>query len=134
MKTYMTQDVFNACAVTIACYKDFQPIATSAKEISDIHRKYYIDDGFEEDLITAVDNAVKFMEAAFPGKKVSSGLTQIKYLIEHYHPNGKRKFFKGAWFNRQKTPILDRVKQCSNDLMIYHVGTLSGMFPLAPRK
>ena len=134
MKKYMPQDLFNASAVTIALYKDVQPIERSAMELSAIHRKSYIDDGFEADLVTAAYNVVKFAEAAFPGKEVSQVLPQIRHCIENYYTNGKKRFFKGALFNRQKTPLPDRVAQCSKDIMVFHVGTLSGMFPLAPQK
>jgi hypothetical protein len=132
----MPQDLFDACAVVIAKYKDFEAIECSAKELSAIHRNYYIDDGFEEDLITAAHNVVKFAETVFPDKnyKINQILPQIQYLINNCHPNGKKRFFKGAWFNRQKTPLPDRVKQCMHNVMVFHFGTLNGMFPLAPEK
>lgn len=133
MNSYMPQDVFNVCAVTAALHESVS-IEDFAKQISDVYRQRYIDDGFNEDIITAAYNVVELMKTAFPGKKVTPAILQIQYCIDNYHPNGKKKsFLRGQLFNKQMTPLPNRVTQCRTDVMTFHFGTLAGTFPIVPK-
>lgn len=125
------------CAVTAAQLIDSEDttIEECAKQISDIYRRRgYIDDGYENDIAIAAHAVVRFIKSAFPDKKVTSAIRQLQYCIKTFHPSGKKKFFlQGAIFNQQKTPLTNRVASCIADVMVFHVGTLSGTFPLAPK-
>lgn len=136
MTSYMPQDIFNMSAVTAAsCYGSEEvTIDKCASFISDQYRNDYIDDGFEKDIVIAAHKIVALIQQAFPGKPVSSAIRQMQYCIKTYEPNGKKKgFFQGQLFNKQKQPIPDRVSQCVANIMTFHIGTLSGAFPVAPR-
>lgn len=131
----MPQDVFDMCAVTAAHFKDSDEVGIEefARRISERYRRDYIDDGFEADVISAAHHLVKLMEGLFPGHKVSASLRQIQYCIKKFHPDGRKKsFFQGQWFNQQKSPLDDRVKTCVSNVTVFHLGTLSGKFPVAP--
>ncbi len=132
----MPQDVFNMCAVSAARYIDAEgsTVEEFAKLITDSYRRDYIDDNIEKDIITAAHKVASLMASVFPGEKVSSALLQTQFCIKKYHPNGKKKFFlQGQLFNKQKTPLTNRVTQCAANVMTYHLGTLSGTFPIAPK-
>ena len=136
MTSYMPQDVFNMCAVTAAQNNASEgtTIEQFAKRVSDEYRRYYIDDGFEEDIVLAARNVVKFIESSFPGTKAATAVRQLQYCIRKFQPSGKKKFFLqvGTIFDRQKVPLPNRVSQCVADVVVFHLGTLSGAFPLAP--
>ena len=137
MASYMPQDVFNMCAVTAAQFNASEgtTIEKFAKRISDEYRRDYIDDGFEDDIVLAARNVVKFVESSFPGTKAAAAVRQLQYCIKKFHPSGKKKFFLqgGTIFNKQKVPLPNRVNQCVTDVVVFHLGTLSGTFPLAPK-
>lgn len=136
MSNYMSQDVFDMCAVTAAQYIDAEGITIeeSAKLITDAYRGDYVDDNIEKDIITAAHKVASLMASAFPDKEVSSALPQIQFCIKKYHPNGKKKFFlQGQLFNKQKTPLTNRVTQCAANVITFHLGTLAGTFPIAPK-
>ena len=136
MDGYMPQDVFNMCAVTAAQYSASEgtTIEEFAKLISDKYRHHYIDDGYEEDIVLAARNVVKFIESSFPGTKSAAAVRQLQYCIRKFHPSGKKKFFpQGTILNQQKVPLPNRVSQCVTDVAVFHLGTLSGTFPLAPQ-
>jgi hypothetical protein len=135
MASYMPQHVFNMCAVTAVLYNASEDttIEEFAKRISDSYRRHYIDDGYEEDIVLAARNVAKFIESSFPGTKAATSVSQLQYCIKKFHPSGKKRFFlQGTIFTRQKTPLPSRVKQCVTDVVVFHLGTLSGKFPLAP--
>ena len=126
------------CAVTGALYNDSEgaSIEQFAKLISDDYRRRgIIDDGYEQDIVLAAQWVVKLIESAFPGKKVTATVVrQLQYCIKKFHPSGKKKFIlQGAFFNQQKAPLPNRVTQCITNVTIFHIGTLSGAFPLAPK-
>lgn len=131
----MPQDVFDMCAVTAARFQDADEVGIEefARRIAERYRRDYIDDGFEVDVISAAHHLVKLMEGFFPGQKVSASLRQIQYCIKRFRPDGRKKpFFQGQWFNQQKSPLNDRVKKCVSNVAVFHLGTLSGKFPIAP--
>jgi hypothetical protein len=138
MASYMPQDVFTMCAVTAAAQynsSEGTTIEEFAKRISDEYHRYYIDDGYEEDIVLAARSVAKFIESSFPGTKAAGAVRQLQYCIRKFHPSGKKKFFLqgGTIFNKQKTPLPNRMKQCVTDVVVFHLGTLSGKFPLAPK-
>ncbi|MBY0247199.1 MAG: hypothetical protein K2Q17_05980 [Nitrospiraceae bacterium] len=135
MASYMPQHVFNMCAVTAVQFIDSEgtTIEEFAKRISDSYRRHYIDDGYEEDIVLAARNIEKFIESSFPDTKATVAVRQLQYCIKKFHPNGKKRFFlQGIIFTQQNSPLSNRVKQCINDVVVFHLGTLSGKFPIAP--
>lgn len=136
MASYMPQRVFNMCAVTAVQYNASEDttIEEFAKRIADSYRPYYLDDGYEEDIVLAARNVAKFIESSFRDTKASAAVRQLQYCIKKFHPNGKKRFFlQGTIFTQQKTPLPNRVSQCVNDVVVFHLGTLSGKFPIAPK-
>ena len=136
MASYMPQHVFNMCAVTAEQYNASEgtTIEEFAKRISDSYRRYYIDDGYEEDIVLATRNAAKFIESSFRDTKAAAAVRQLQYCIKKFHPSGKKRFFlQGTIFTQQKAPLPNRVSQCVIDVAVFHSGTLSGKFPLAPQ-
>lgn len=135
MAGYMPQHVFNMCAVTAAQFNASEDttIEEFAKSISDKYRRHYIDDGYEEDIVLAARDVAKFLESSFPGTKAAASVRQLQFCIRKFHASGKKRFFlQGTIFTQQKTPMPSRVKQCVTDVVVFHLGTLSGKFPLAP--
>lgn len=136
MASYMPQNVFNMCAVTAVQYNTSgnTTIEEFAKRISDEYRRHYIDDGYEEDIVLAARNLVKFIESSLRDTKAAAAVRQLQYCIKKFHPSGKKRFFpQGTIFNQQKSPLPNRVSQCVTDVTVFHLGTLSGTFPLAPQ-
>ncbi|MEK7760050.1 MAG: hypothetical protein AAB433_00575 [Nitrospirota bacterium] len=135
MANYMPQNVFNMCAVTAAQFLQSEntTIDEFANQISKEYRRHYIDDGFEEDILVAAHKVAHFLGSYFKDNQVGAGIRQLQYCLRKYHPSGKRKFFsRGTIFDRQRVPLPNRVIQCLTDVAVFHLGTLSGKFPLAP--
>jgi hypothetical protein len=135
MNSYMPQDMFDMIAVTAALYKESRGLTIEevAKVFCDLYRNDYIDDGYDIDVVSAAHKVLDFMKTTFPGVNVATPLIQMQYCIKHFRPNGKKKgLLQGQLFNQQKTPLPNRIEQCLSDIMIFHIGSLSGTFPVAP--
>ncbi len=137
MASYMPQRVFNMCAVTAVQYSitsEGVTVEEFARQVSDKYRRNYIDDGYEKDIVLAALKLTSFIESSFPGRKAATAVRQLQYCVNKFHPNGKRRFFSGGTiFNRQRSPLPNRVSQVLKDIVVFHTGSLSGSFPLAPR-
>ena len=106
MASYMPQHVFNMCAVTAVQYNASEgtTIEEFAKRISDSYRRYYIDDGYEEDIVFAARNVAKFIESSFRDTKAATAVRQLQYCIKKFHPSGKNNFFYKEQSSPSKRP------------------------------
>lgn len=137
MRGFMPQEVFNMCAVTAAQLSAFAkvPIETSAAELARAYEESYRDSDLAQDIAAAAEKVTSFMREFFQPQLIVGALTQMQFCIKHYKTDGRRKRLKilgGAFFQKERNALPDKVARCLADVAIFHVGTLNGKFPSAP--
>jgi len=139
VNSYMTQQLFNMCAVTAA-----KIAATSGESVDSVstrlakdYRSSYQDEHLAEDIAAAATHINKFLQSTLPAGTLVAGLTQMQFCIKHFRVDGSKRPFRllrGAWFNKERAPLQDKVKQCVNQIAIYHIRVVSSSIPIALRR
>jgi hypothetical protein len=137
MSKYMTQEIFDMCAVTAAKVGSGteKSIEKAADLIAQNYTSTYADTNLAQDIALAAHKAIKFMEDSLPQGSMVANCTQLQFCIKEYNPDGKKKRKKllgGTLFNYEKRPIPDKVKGCITNLLAYHLYILNGNIPMAP--
>ncbi len=138
MASYMSQDLFNMLAVTAIQIHvaTGDPLDQACGQLC----AHYLDSFPEDtDLEREVRNTsaqlMEVMRSQFEENQMYLGMRQLQFCIYSYNLDGKKKrrpLFSGTWFTRSKLRDPDRAKNCLMNIMVYHLGTMNGMFPLAP--
>lgn len=134
---YMTQDVFNMCAVGAAKLSAAtgQSIESFALKLSEEYGKYYRDTELAKDIALAGKKVTEFMNSQFPPETLVGGLTQIQYCIKHFNTDGSKKprqIFGGVYFNNEPMQIQKKVEQCAVDVSMFSRLVLERIIPLVP--
>lgn len=132
---FMPQDVFNACALTVAqAGASGFDMTKTAHDIAATYGKTYRDEGLAQDVLTAADDALTFIYSVFADgrndKETRAALAckMLAAAVIKFEVNGKRKgdFFRGAIFHRQKNQLESKVKTFSTDVIAYHFAIVTG--------
>lgn len=111
-------------------------ISELAAKITSQHQSSYPDDAtVQTELVEAANEVLKMFSGQFEERLLPSALMQMQFCIKNYDTSGKKRrgVFRGAWFNKQKTPIPDRVKNFTRNILVFHTYSMSGGIPLAPK-
>ncbi|MCP4360696.1 MAG: hypothetical protein GY796_22030 [Chloroflexi bacterium] len=131
---YITQDLFSASALTIAMAHFLgQDSGQVAREAEAIHCRTYSDTGLYDELVVAAENITIMLPIVLehtnptPQQLAKACGTLIKAISE-YDEKGRRRnrFTRGAWFNRLKAPLNDKIERCKQDIILYHFMLLNG--------
>jgi hypothetical protein len=124
---FMPQDVFNGCALVVAqAGASGLDMVEHANDLADEYGRTYKDEWF------------LFFKSAFSGEvseqKIASACKTIFSAMNKFHLDGKpkRRWLKGALFQRQKTPICDKVAACKREISLYHFAITTGL--IDPRR
>lgn len=131
---FMPQDVFNGCALVVAqagaCDLD---MVEHANELADEYGRVYKDEWLANEIFEGAENALLFFKSAFSGeisdRKIAGACKAVLSAMNKFHIDGKqkRKWLKGALFNRQKEPISNKVEACKADISRYHFAITTGL-------
>jgi len=138
MVSHMPQHLFDMAVVTAVkmhmitgdclgqiCGRIFQHYQSSFPDDADLQREIEETSG---ELLDA-------MRLQFKDEQLSSTMPQLQYCITNYELDGRKKrkrLLGGTWFTRSKSRNPNRAKNCMRNMMVYHTGTMTGMFPVAP--
>jgi|GEM_PF-6659475 len=140
MQAFILQEDFNTNVATAARLSALSGQTT--REIAeDLLLNIYSDKELVNDVVLAADNALKFFSAecsseGTPIALIPSALRQMQFCSQNYNCDGTkkpRKFLKGLLFNRNKSPVTNKVEQCRRDFLCYHLLTRTGVIPVAPQ-
>ncbi len=137
MASYITQELFNMCAVTAAKISTAsgQSIEFVAEYLANKYSEYQ-DQDLSGDIATASVKVIDFMQNALPPETLVGNLTQMQFCIKHYNLDGRkkaRKLFRGTFFNKEKRELEDKVDQCVANVATYHFLVINGSIPVAPK-
>ena len=138
MAGYMPQHVFDVAVVTAV--KLHMMTGDSLDHVcAQICRSYqhsYPDDpDFAREIEETSGKLLEMMRSQFKDEQLPSAMAQIQFCITNYELDGKKKrkrLLGGTWFTRSKSRNPLRAKDCLRNLIVYHTGTMTGMFPIAP--
>jgi hypothetical protein len=139
MASYMPQDVFDMSIVTIVRLH-----VSAGNSLDDLctmiwqgyERSYRDDVNCKHEMRITSGKLLEMMQTQFKKELIPSVMLQLQFCIVNYEPDGKRrrkKLLGGTFFNRMKSPNPNRSEDCLANMCIYHLGTTSGKFPLAPK-
>jgi hypothetical protein len=113
-----------------------KPLDHVCVEICSFYKDSFPDDAdFEREIQETSGKLLKAMRLQFKDKLLASAMTQLQFCIVNYELDGKKKrkrLLGGTWFTRAKSPNSNRAKDCLRNVTVYHTGTMTGMFPIAP--
>lgn len=138
MASYMPQDLFDICVVTSILLHKWtdEPLEQFCTVSSQQYQNDFPDDtSIKIEMEEAAARVLKMMRSQFEEKQLSSAMTQLQFCITNYELDGAKKrkrLLGGTWFTRQKSRNPDRIKDCLRNIVIYHSGTMTGLFPIAP--
>lgn len=122
-------------AVKIYVWADI-PLGQVCREICKTYQNDFPGDiNFEKEIEETAKQLLEIMHSQFTEEQLPSAMTQLQYLIKNYKLDGKKKRMRilgGTRFTRSKLPNPNRSENCIRNLLVYHAGTMSGMFPVAP--
>lgn len=138
MASYMPQDLFDMAVVTAIKLHMLtgDPLDQMCDQICRQYQNSFPDDAsMGSEVEESSQQVLKMMRSQFKDEQLSSAMTQLQFCITGYELDGKKKrkrLFGGTWFSRSKSRNPNRVKDCLRNMMVYHTGTMTGMFPVAP--
>lgn len=137
MSAYMTQQLFNMCAVSTAkiSVATSHPVEVAAAQLAENYACSYQDEDLAQDIAFAATKVSELMRGVWPPDALVGSLTQLQFCIKYYDPSGKkirRKLFSGTWFNKESTPIQDKVEKCVANIATFYILVLNGTIPPAP--
>ena len=138
MASYMPQHVFDVCVITAVKIHTMtgDSLDHVCAQICKSYQRSYPDDAnFEREMEETSGQVLEMMRSQFEDEQLPSAMTQIQFCITNYELNGKKKrkrLLGGTWFTRSKSRSPDRAKDCLRNVMVYHTGTVTGMFPIKP--
>lgn len=138
MARYITQQLFNMCAVSAAKISaaSGKPVAAVAQQLAATYRDSYKDTELAQDIAVAAEQVSTFIGKSLSPDKLIGNLNQLQFCIKYYQPSGKRwpmKLFSGALFNKSSRQIKDKSKQCLANIATYHLLVLNSAIPLMPK-
>lgn len=139
MSSYMPQDVFDMCVVTAIKFHLLteDTLTNCCSELYKGYRDSFLNDvEAEKDMKKSAKSVLKLIKTQVEDGQIVEVMTQLQFCIKKFNIDGskkRRKLFGGTWFTRSKTQIPDRSKACMRNVVVYHQGTISGVFPIAPR-
>lgn len=137
MASYMPQDLFDMAMVTAVKIHMMtgDPLGQVCGQICRSYQNSFPDDAdFEREIEETSGKLLEAMRSQFKDEQLSSAMTQLQFCITNYELDGKKKrkrLLGGTWFTRSKSPNPSRAKDCLRNMMVYHTGTMTGMFPVA---
>lgn len=141
-KGYMTDDVIGIGASTIVFLSSISEHDKDglSTELARSYSSSYKDT--ESEIKDSFYECSKFLDEfirdEFPNcedSTVSGAARQFQYLFKYYHIDGRKKrkkILNGSRFNNLKDKPDSRVSTFKMQVMVYHLGTLKGVFPLCP--
>lgn len=136
--SYMPQQLFNMCAVTTAkiSVATEQPVEAIALQVTASYTDTYKDVHLAEEVAEAASRIAALLKGTMPDGSLGGALTQMQFCIKNYSPDGKKlrgKILGGTWFNKEPKPIEDKVGVCFANVAAFHILTINGQVPIAPR-
>ncbi len=138
MASYMPQHVFDMGVVTAIRHHTAtgNSLHEVCRQIFSGYRNSFPDDAdFEREIEETSGKFLKAMRSQFKDEQMPAAMKQLQFCIVNYELDGKKKrkrLFGGTWFTRSKSPNPNRAKDCLRNVTVYHTGTMTGMFPIAP--
>lgn len=138
MARYITQQLFNMCAVSAAKISSAsgQSLEDVARQLAETYSGSYEDEDLAGEIAMAADQIAVFVQKVLPPPTLVGNLTQLQFCIKHYQPNGKKwpsRLFGGTLFNKVGEPLQDKVRQCVANIATYHLLVVNGAIPLMPQ-
>lgn len=137
MAGYMTQEIFNMCAVSTAklsaaSSKTLEEMATL---IGNNYKNTYQDKHLVSDIEFAAKKVIEFMLGVLPAETLVGNLTQMQFCIKNYNLDGTKKrmkIFGGTFFAQEKQENTDKVQSCLVNIATYHFLVIRDTIPIAP--
>ena len=138
MASYMPQDVFDMCVVSAVKIHmvSGDSLGQVCSQICGYYKNSYPHDAdFELEIKKTSGKLLEAMRSQFEDEQLPPAMTQLQYCITNYELNGKKKrkrLLSGTLFTKTKSRNPNRAKGCLQNMTVYHVGTMTGDFPVAP--
>jgi hypothetical protein len=131
---FVQQDLFNMCALTVA-----QALvagldgADVAEELAQEYGKVYRDSELASDFLSAAHQILPLVARLISSEpldpRVAGACKTLSHAMGKFDSDGRRKrrFLKGAIFNRNRRQIENKVLACQTDVLAYHVALTTGV-------
>lgn len=137
MASYMTQQLFNMCAVSAAKFsaEHQKPIDAVAYYVAQQYENDFLDEHLADEIATATTYIINYLRSAGYENSLIGQLIQMEFCIRHYEPDGKKRstrIFGGTFFNKERAPLQDKAKNCASQILAYNLRVIGGSIPAAP--
>ncbi len=138
MAKFITQELFNMCAVAIAklSHESGQSVENVATIIASDYSNTYKDTELSQKLELAADEIIEYLLTISTPEKFPAYYTQLLFCIKLYNPDGskkKRKILGGTLFNKEKKEIINKIQICTVSVTKYLQLVHNGSIPIAPQ-
>lgn len=138
MPSYMPQDLFDMVVVTAV--KLHMTTGNSLDHVCETVCGFYNnnfpdDTNLKAEVSETSSSLLKAMRLQFDDEQLPSAMTQLQFCITNFELDGSKKrkrLLSGTLFTRSKSHNPKRAKDCLRNMMVFHTGTMTGVFPVAP--